>query len=160
MQTRLGSVGAITAISSGLGAAIVAIASQTSGGDPAKQLAAQLGLGSGVILGAIVGGVLGLWLSLGGLPRAARFAGWWAAIALGVLLWTIGGPAVWVFDVVLAAVFGPSAVGLGPFIGIGILIAVVRAASGTLSSLSEDLFVRRPQVQQSAANPVGEGGPG
>lgn len=149
METKFRIVGAMAAASAGLGAAIVVIATQIGGGNPANHLADQLGLGSGVVLGAIVGGLLGLWLSLGGLARAARFAGWCAAIGLGVLLWALGRPVVWIFEVLMKALFGPSAAGLGPFVAIGILVAVVRGAIGTLSSRMEELFVSRSSARLS-----------
>lgn len=126
-MTSAGFIARITGLSASLGALIIWIAIAASGSDPAANLADQLGLGGGVILGAILGGLVGLWLALGGRERAASFAGWVIAIGVGAWLWSLGKDIVWVFDVVLEAVFGPSASGLGPFVAIGVLIALIRS---------------------------------
>jgi len=130
-------------LSAALGAAIMVIAARAAGSDPADLLAVRLGLGNGIVLGALLGGLVGLRLAMGRLPRVASFAGWVVAIALGALLWSIGRQIVWVLDVVLEAVFGPPAAGIGPFIGFGILLAVVRASGRSLSAGAQGLVATR-----------------
>lgn len=158
--SRVRRIGLATALSSALGAALVAIAGQLSGADPAGHLAAQLGLPNGIALAAMLGGLVGLWLSAGSLDRAAKWAGWIGAILLGTLLWSFGRPLVWILDVFLEGVFGPPANGLGPFLGIGVLLALVRAAGGSLASRAE-AWVERRQTGEAAPTkarpaPVGQ----
>jgi hypothetical protein len=47
----------------------------------------------------------------------------------GVVMWKLGRPHVWILDVALVAIFGPDAAGLGGFVALIFLIAIVRAVS-------------------------------
>lgn len=120
----------------------MAIVARLYGVDPALKLAGQLNLASGIVLGVILGAVAGLWIALGSINRAAGFAGWLIAIFLGTVLWSIGRKYVWVLEVALVGAFGPNATGLAPFIGLGVLLAVVRASARAASSRSRALISR------------------
>ena len=116
-------------LSAATGAAIMAIAAQLSGADPALHLASQLRLGSGIGLGLVLGTIAGIWISSGNQSRAAGFAGWLMAILLGIVLWSVGRDYIWVLDVALVGAFGPNASGLAPFVGLGVLLALLRATA-------------------------------
>jgi hypothetical protein len=126
----------ITAIlGAAIGALIMLVSSQLSGEDRGSQIASHLRLGNGIVLGSILGALVSLWLSLGGRKRMAGISAWMIAIAAGAGLWALGSPVVWVLEVVLTGIFGEGAAGLAPFVGIGLLIAIVRAIAGYSSAI-------------------------
>jgi len=139
-----------TVLSAVTGASVLAVAGQIAGGDPALKLASQLSLDNGIVLAGIVGGLVGIWLALGTLGRAAGWASWTIAIPLGIVLFLIGRHYVWILDVGLVGAFGQSASGLAPFIGFGLILAVVRTAAATANPRVMSLFryVLRREAQE------------
>jgi len=97
---------AIPLLAAALGTVIVFAATAARGDDPAAALAAALGLGSGPIVGAVLGGLLGAWLVIGGPRRVAATTGLLAGVAGLALVWRFGRAYLWVVDVVMNAVFG------------------------------------------------------
>lgn len=97
---------AIPLLAAALGAVIVFAATAAHGEDPAATLAAALGLGSGPIVGALLGLVLGAWLVLGGERRVAATTGFFLGVAGLAFAWRFGRGYLWVVDVVMNAVFG------------------------------------------------------
>lgn len=96
------------------------------GPTPSAHLAQQLGLGSGYLLAAILGGLLGLWLALGGNKRIAGFGGWLLGVLAGWLLWRFGSPHLGLIELVLSSAFGPAAAAYTSVIALALLFAAVR----------------------------------
>lgn len=139
-------------LSAATGAAVMAIAARLSGVDPALKLAGQLNLASGIGLGAILGAVAGIWIALGSASRAAGFAGWLMAMLLGTFLWSIGRKYIWLLEVALVGAFGSNASGLAPFVGLGVLLAVVRNFARGARSRSKALISRLSFYQDDQGN--------
>jgi len=122
-----------------VGGLVMAVARLFLSRDPAAALASMLGLGSGVILGALVGGLFGCWLVLGQAKRIAATVGFFAGILVVVAAWRLAEPYLWVVDVVMNAVVGA---GGDQYSGIVVLFfgflafrIVQRAATGLAAGL-------------------------
>jgi len=76
------------------------------GADPAAKLASTLGLGSGIVLGALLGSLFGGWLVVGPPRRVAATAGF--LIGIGIILsgWRLAQPYFWIVDITMNQVFG------------------------------------------------------
>lgn len=104
----------------------MAICNFVAGADRARDLANQLRLGSGIILAAILGGVAGAWLALGGRRRIAGLIGLILGVLAGWALWRMGTPYVWVIDVVLISAFGQGAQYLTGIVALAVLYVLIR----------------------------------
>ena len=74
--------------------------------DRAGVLASVLHLGNGIILAALLGGITGLWLAIGGPKRASRLAGTMIGVVVVWALWSNGGKYIWIVESFLLGVFG------------------------------------------------------
>lgn len=118
-----------TIILSFVGLIITIISNAILDQDPALYLAQQLGLGNGIILGGLLGGLTGLYLSLGGRKRITGFGGIVIGIAAGVWLYQWGKPHAWVIEAVLVGAFGENG---GLYTGLAsvmLLFFVIRLAA-------------------------------
>ncbi len=77
-----------------------------SGGDPASASTSTLGLGTGPIMGGILGGIFAAWLALGGTRRVAGTAGALFAVLVVLAAWNVAQPSIWIVDVVLNEILG------------------------------------------------------
>jgi hypothetical protein len=112
--------------------------------DPAAALASTLGLGSGVVLGAVVGGLFGGWLVLGGTRRVSATIGFLAAIVVVLGIWRLVEPSLWVIDTVMNQVFGD---GGEQYSGIVILylgFLAFRMLQQAAAELAAQLLARAP----------------
>ena len=112
--------------------------------DPAAALASTLGLGSGVVLGAVVGGLFGGWLVLGGTRRVSATIGFLAAIVVVLGIWRLVEPSLWIIDTVMNQVFGD---GGEQYSGIVILylgFLLFRTLQHAAAGLAAQLLARAP----------------
>ena len=97
----------VTSITSALlSSLLLALLNFIVGEDRAGMLASVLHLGNGIILAALLGGIIGLWLALGGPKRASRLAGTMIGIVVAWALWSNGGKYIWIVESFLLGVFG------------------------------------------------------
>jgi hypothetical protein len=69
-------------------------------------LANVLHLGNGIVVAALLGGIIGLWLALGGPKRAAGLAGSMLGLVVALVLWSSGQKYVWIIEAFLLGLFG------------------------------------------------------
>jgi hypothetical protein len=100
----------------------MAIANAITGRDLAGLLAATLGLGSGPILGAILGGGTGTWLILGGRRRIAGLVGIVCGLGAAIALWNVARGEMWIADAVLEGAFGA---GADEYSGLAVVLVLV-----------------------------------
>lgn len=138
-----------------IGGSAMAVARALTGQDRAAALAERLGLGNGIVLGALLGVLTGAWLALGGRRRVAGFAGLMLGLAAGWLLVRMGTGHLWVIDVVLTGAFGPPAREYTPLAALLLLYLVVRGVWGTAAA--QLLALLRGPDRAPAGPPGAEG---
>ncbi|MEW6569277.1 MAG: hypothetical protein AB1449_14165 [Chloroflexota bacterium] len=140
---RLRVTAVLTAASALVGALVMVVSAQVLGRHPAAKLASTLGLGSGMVLGALVGGLLGLWLVLGGAKRVAATVGFTVGIGALIAIWRIASPYSWVVAVVMNEVFGEGGDQYSGLVVFVLAIPVFRATAGAATSLTQRLIQMR-----------------
>jgi len=120
---------------------LLALLNFIAGEDLAGELARMLHLGNGVLLAAIIGGFIGLWLAVGSVKRAARLAGTMVGLVAALALWLYGQSYIRIIDVFLVGVFGKAGATFTPLVGTMILFGVMRWATGS-SALYIEAFMR------------------
>ena len=127
-----------------VGGLVMAISRLVLSQDPAAALASTLGLGSGVVLGAVVGGLFGGWLVLGGTRRVSATIGFLGAIVVVLGIWRLVEPSLWIIDTVMNQVFGD---GGEQYSGIVILylgFLLFRTLQHAAAGLAAQLLARAP----------------
>lgn len=147
-------------------ASVLAIWLLAAFGGPAPSVffAQQLGLGSGYLLAAILGGLLGLWLALGGSQRIAGFGGWLLGVLAGWLLWRFGRQHMGLIELVLRSAFGEAAAVYTSVVALALFFAVMRLggawgqkALAALLDLAQRVRARRQAAAVLAASSGGAG---
>ncbi|HRQ92274.1 MAG TPA: hypothetical protein PLC52_05350 [Anaerolineales bacterium] len=125
---------------------------------PSTHLAQQLGMGSGYLLAAILGGLLGLWLTLGGNKRIAGFGGWLLGVLAGWLLWRFGSPHMGLIELILSSAFGEAAAAYTSVVALALFFAAMRIggawgqkALAALLDLAQRVRARRQAAAALAA---------
>jgi len=123
------------------------------GEDRAGVLASVLRLGNGVIVAALLGGLTGLWLAIGGPKRAARLAGTMIGIVVAWWLWSNGGKYIWIVESFLRGVFGKEGVAYTGLVATMILFGVMGQTTQLSAGMIEALIyrVRPKQGEQPTA---------
>lgn len=101
------------------------------GEDRAGALATVLQLGNGIIVAALLGGIIGLWLALGSVKHAAWLAGTMIGIIVAPIVWSAGGRYTWVIDSLLVGLFGKVGATFTPLVATMILFGAMRWATQT-----------------------------
>jgi len=122
---------------------VMAISGLVLSRDPAATLATTLGLGSGVVLGALLGGLFGVWLVLGGRRRLATTAGFFIGIAVILAAWRLAQPSMWMVDIVMREVFGEGGDQYSGFALFLIAIPLLRTIAGSAAAFVGGLLVRQ-----------------
>ena len=104
----------------------MAVCNFVAGADRAGHLASLLRLGNGIVLAALIGGMAGAWLALGGRRRVAGLIGLILGILAGWALWRVGTPYVWVIDVILISTFGEGAQYFTGIVALALLYVLIR----------------------------------
>ncbi len=126
------------------------------GEDRAGVLASVLHLGNGVILAALLGGIIGLWLAVGGPKRAARLAGTMIGIVVAWALWSNGGKYIWIVESFLRGVFGKEG---AAYTGL-VTTMILFGAMGQTTQISAGVIeatIRRLRPKPSERLPVSSG---
>ena len=131
------------------GGLTMAICNRLAGMDRAGYLADSLLLGNGILLAALLGGVTGAWLALGGRRRIAAFMGLILGLLAAWLAWLAGAPYVWVIDVILIGAFGEGAQVFTGFVIFAILFFLIR----WVRSICESLLLQMLSRRAPGANP-------
>lgn len=138
------------AFSAAAGLLAVALLALLGGPPPSHTLAQHLRLGDGYVLAAVLGGLLGLWLALGGRKRIPGFGGWLLGLLAAWLLWRFGAPHTGLIELVLTSAFGTAAAAYTGVIAFMLLFTAMRlgAAKGkqalaTLLDLGQRWLARR-----------------
>jgi len=119
------------------------------GEDRAGVLASVLRLGNGVILAALLGGLTGLWLAIGGPKRASRLAGTMIGIVVAWWLWSNGGKYIWIVESFLFGIFGKEGVAYTGLVATMILFGVMGQTTQLSAGMIEGLIRRvRPKPQE------------
>jgi len=138
--------------SAGVGVLVMAVAGGVTGQDPAASLAHILGLNSGIPLGALLGGLFGAWLVLGGSRRVAASAGFFIGIGVVFAAWSLAQPYFWIVDILMNEVFGEGGEQYSGlvlfFIAILLFRAVAAAGAGLVGSLVERQRGRAPPSER------------
>lgn len=113
----------------GVGVVIILVVNTILGQDPALHLAQQLGLGNGIILGGLLGGITGLYLTFGGRKRITSFGGIIIGIVLGVLFYQWAKPHAWIIEAILVGAFGENGKLYTPLASIMLLFLVIRVVA-------------------------------
>jgi hypothetical protein len=101
------------------------------GEDRAGTLANALHLGNGLIVAALLGGITGLWLALGGVKRAAWLAGSMLGLVVAFSVWSVGQRYTWVIEALLTGLFGKLGATFTPLVTTLILFSALRWATQT-----------------------------
>ena len=144
-------------VAAAIGVAAMTAARAATGQDRAAGLAAQLGLGSGIVLGGLLGALTAAWLALGGRRRVAGFAGLMLGLAAGWLLVRLGLGHLWVIDVVLTGAFGEPARAYVPLAALLLVYLVVR---GVWAACTARLLALLRGLERARAAPPGAPGAG
>ena len=116
------------------------------GEDRAGVLASVLRLGNGVIVAALLGGLTGLWLAIGGPKRAARLAGTMIGIVVAWWLWSNGGKYIWIVESFLFGIFGKEGVAYTGLVATMILFGAMGQTTQISAGMLEGLIHRiRPK---------------
>ncbi len=134
--------------SSILSSLLLALLNFIFGEDRAGVLASVLHLGNGVILAALLGGLTGLWLALGGPKRASQLAGTMIGIVVAWALWSNGGQYIWIVESFLRGVFGKEGVAYTGLAATMILFGAMGQTTQISAGMIEAL-IRRMRPQQS-----------
>ena len=122
------------------------------GEDRAGVLASVLRLGNGVIVAALLGGITGLWLAIGGPKRAARLAGTMIGIMVAWWLWSNGGKYIWIVESFLFGIFGKEGVAYTGLVATMILFGAMGQTTQLSAGMIEALIYRvRPKPQEQLA---------
>jgi hypothetical protein len=137
-----------------VGALVMLVANLLAGEDISGRLASQVHLGSGIVLAALLGGLLGGWLALGGRRRIAGLAGLLLGILAGMLLWLVGTPYVWVIDVILASAFGEEGRYFTGLAVLALLYIVIRWVAQSVAGMVEGLLAWHDRSRRQPASPA------
>jgi hypothetical protein len=110
--------------------------------DLAARLASSLGLGSGPVIGSLLGGLTAVWLVVGGPKRIAGFMGLTCGLAAAVGLWAVARANMWIVDVVLEGAFGPGASGFSTLAVLAVLLVAVRLVADIVAVTAGKLLGR------------------
>jgi MFS family permease len=135
------------------GALAMLVANLLAGEDLSGRLASQVNLGSGIVLAAVLGGLLGGWLALGGRRRIAGLAGLLLGILAGMLLWRVGTPYVWVIDVTLTSAFGEEGRYFTGLAALALLYIIMRWVAQSVAGMVEGLLARHDRFTRRPASP-------
>ena len=142
----------ITFSASILSLLLLALLNFIFGEDRAGVLASALHLGNGIIVAALLGGIIGLWLTLGGPKRAARLAGTMIGIVAALALFTYGRSYVWVVESFLLGVFGKEGVAYTGFVATMILFGAMDWTTQTSAGVIERvIYLIRPKKDETKA---------
>jgi len=119
-------------------------------------LASVLHLGNGTLVAALLGGITGLWLALGGPKRAARLAGTMIGIVVAWALWSNGGKYIWIVESFLLGVFGKGGVAYTGLVGTMILFGAMGQTTQKSAGMIEAL-IQRVRPKPSEQLPVNSG---
>ena len=114
------------------------------GEDRAGVLASVLHLGNGIIVAALLGGFIGLWLALGGPKRAAWLAGTMIGLVVAIILWSTGQSYVWVIEAFLVGIFGKGGAVYTGLVATMILFGAMGWTTQTTAGLIEAGIKRLP----------------
>lgn len=112
--------------------------------DRAGTLARVLHLGNGVIVAALLGGIIGLWLALGGPKRAAWLAGIMMGIVVVLALFHYGRDYMWIIESFLLGLFGKDGATYTGLVGTMILFGALGWTTQTTAGLIEAGIRRLP----------------
>jgi hypothetical protein len=135
-----------------MSAGIMAIANLTAGRDIARKLAHALQVENSALLSACIGGLVALWLSLGGPKRWAAFSGSLFAVGGGILFWHFGRPYVWVIEVVLRGTFGEGGRPFTGAVGYLLLFLFMRRVAEAARSALKNTFCRWTAADRRGSN--------
>ena len=120
--------------------------------DRAGALASVLHIGNGIVLAALLGGITGLWLALGGPKRASRLAGMMIGLIVAWALWSNGGKYIWIVESFLLGVFGKDGAAYTGLVATMILFGVMGQTTQMSAGMIEALIRRvRPKPQEQLA---------
>jgi len=140
-------------MSTSLGILLLALLNFIFGEDRAGVLASVLHLGNGIIVAALLGGVTGLWLAIGGPKRASRLAGTMVGLVVAVVLWSYGQRYIWIIESFLVGVFGKGGATYTGLVATMILFAAMGQTTQMSAGLIEAVIYRvrpNPSEQQLA----------
>ena len=124
--------------------------------DRAGVLASTLHLGNGIILAALLGGLTGLWLAIGGPKRASRLAGTMIGIVVAWWLWSNGGKYIWIVESFLRGMFGKEGAAYTGLVGTMILFGAMGQTTQISAGMIEAL-IQRMRPKHSEQLPVNSG---
>jgi len=122
------------------------------GEDRAGVLASVLHLGNGIIVAALLGGITGLWLAIGGPKRASRLAGTMIGIVAALALFNYGRGYTWIVESFLLGVFGKEGAAYTGLVATMILFGAMGQTTQISAGVIERLIYRiRPKPQEQLA---------
>ena len=144
--------------SSLLATSLLALLNFIFGEDRAGVLASVLHLGNGIILAALLGGIIGLWLAIGGPKRAARLAGTMIGIVVALALFNYGRGYIWIVESFLFGVFGKEGAAYTGLVATMILFGVMgwttQMSAGWIERLIYFIRPKKDETKVSANEQV------
>jgi len=136
--------------SSLLATSLLALLNFIFGEDRAGVLASVLHLGNGIILAALLGGIIGLWLAIGGPKRASQLAGTMIGIVVAFALFNYGRSYVWIIESFLLGVFGKEGVVYTGLVATMILFGAMGWTTQTSAGwIERAIYLIRPKKDET-----------